>query len=436
LPNVDGVTDSDAEDLAGPPSPPSDVAQEAEGQGLAFGDLHPLVRTAAGERWDRGDYAGAVRAAWFALRDLLRERLGRGDLDGENLVNAIGETAAQPALPLTDYGTLTEQNIHRGVVQLLRGAVFYVRHPDAHESESPSATDRVTGFECLTIMSLCARYVAAAASPTALDDAFGDLMEPRFAATPAALEDIVQSIPRRRFDEFLGRLYDAATAAFESGEREVCEKLHNAHERVLIAAGWDPDLVGSAARRAERPISRDETLEAAMRLLHGPVFNRLSPRYREKVVAALEDLAPGYDHVNNRRMLEAFDILPRVARPARDRIYQSLIRGLERADPNQHAGAAIVLFRERSAWTPEETSRMAQAIIGAIARHNSNRLASLVVSLGSRRIAATEDFRNAFESALREQTGIDAPGASEIDRALAAFTQDVVPDNAAGPASA
>ncbi|HLY93850.1 MAG TPA: TIGR02391 family protein [Gaiellaceae bacterium] len=247
-------------------NPEADLSEEeaAAGgsltHGLSLEDLHSVIRDAAAEKWRQGDFTGAVRNAWFALRDLLRVRLGRADLDNENLVNAIGETSTQPALPLTEYTSPTERNIHRGVVQLLRGTVFYVRHPEAHESASPVSADRVSAFECLTVMSLCARYVASAASPTVIDDVIAELREPRFPTSHEALDDIVRTIPRRRLAEFVEVLHEQAVAAYNARDHKLCDKLWSTYTRALSAAGWDPEMVRSAAARATTLIARDETL--------------------------------------------------------------------------------------------------------------------------------------------------------------------------------
>src|SRR4051812_18300685 len=113
---------------------------------LHFDDLHEVVREAAREAWNRRDYSTAVEAAWHALRDEIRRKTRRTDLDGVQLINeAIGETDAQ--LPLTEYVTETDRNMHRGLVNFLRGSVFYIRHPEAHESVSPVAGDKVAALE-------------------------------------------------------------------------------------------------------------------------------------------------------------------------------------------------------------------------------------------------------------------------------------------------
>jgi uncharacterized protein (TIGR02391 family) len=92
---------------------------------LRFDDLHPLIRDAVRAAWVDAKYPEAVTAGWHALRDEIRRKLGTSALDGTDLVNRIGET--EPTLALTDYATETDRNMHRGVVNLLRGIVFYMR---------------------------------------------------------------------------------------------------------------------------------------------------------------------------------------------------------------------------------------------------------------------------------------------------------------------
>jgi hypothetical protein len=51
-----------------------------------------------------------------------RQRLGAPELDGVNLVDRIGES--DPRLPLTDFVTESDINMHKGLVNILRGVVW------------------------------------------------------------------------------------------------------------------------------------------------------------------------------------------------------------------------------------------------------------------------------------------------------------------------
>jgi uncharacterized protein (TIGR02391 family) len=180
--------------------------------GDPFDGLHPLVRDAAQDCWDREDFPGAVKTAWMALRDEIRTRTGKPDLDNVELIDGgIGET--NPRLPLTDYVTETDKNMHRGLVNFLRGIAFYVRHPEAHETESP-VKDREGALERLAVMSLCARHVVAAAAPTAIEDAVAELQQTRFPRRREAYADLLRRIPPRRHREFASKVLAAAAEAY------------------------------------------------------------------------------------------------------------------------------------------------------------------------------------------------------------------------------
>ena len=118
----------------------AEAALFASHGGLMLHDLHPLIARAADPHWADMDYAAAVRAAWFALRDELRVKLDV-DLDGTKLMDAIGE--GRPRLLLTDFSNETEENMHRGVVRILVGLVLYVRNPMMHDSKLPHGDDPV-----------------------------------------------------------------------------------------------------------------------------------------------------------------------------------------------------------------------------------------------------------------------------------------------------
>jgi uncharacterized protein (TIGR02391 family) len=247
---------------------------------LHFNELHPLIQKAARPAWEQKNYSQAIRDAWIALRDEIRTRSGKLNLDGLELINeGVGET--NPRLPLTDFVTETERNMHRGLVNFLRGIVFYIRHPEAHESESPVKEDREGAFERLAVMSLCARHVTTAAPPTAIEDAIHELQQPRFPRKPQAFDDLLRRIPLRRRAELAEAVMAAAKEASES-QSPTFETLAAMYRHTLQKPG-DESLSGGAAAQLGRLVADDDTFEFAVYLMTPSTARKLEERHALKV---------------------------------------------------------------------------------------------------------------------------------------------------------
>jgi uncharacterized protein (TIGR02391 family) len=274
---------------------PEDAVAGADGIPVELRELHPLVATSAAEPWSRADYAEAVRRAWYGLRDLLRDRLGEPQLDGSDLVNAIGEDKPPIRLPMTEYLTTTERNMHRGVVNFLRGVVYYVRNPDAHEGGAIDRSDRVGALERLAVMSLCARHVDTAAPPAAVEDAITELLQPRFPMDTESLRDLVSTIPLRRRAELASAVLKSARDADQSNDDDLVEKLSRFYPIIFSTSGWEESLLVDATRDLEALVANDATLGVAVMLMPLRVIPRFKMRNQTKVAKFLVEHAQTYD---------------------------------------------------------------------------------------------------------------------------------------------
>ena len=96
--------------------------------------LHPQVLKYCQPELDRGDYFHAVFEASKGLAQRIREA-SQSDLDGVKLVNeAFSEQ--KPLLAFNFLQIDTEKSEHRGLRDLLRGAVEMVRNPMAHTPQT------------------------------------------------------------------------------------------------------------------------------------------------------------------------------------------------------------------------------------------------------------------------------------------------------------
>lgn len=248
-----------------------------------FDDLNPLIREAARDDWERRDYRNAIKNGWNALRDEIRRRLGVPGADGVDLINRIGET--EPNLALTDYATETDRDMHRGLVNFLRGIAFYIRNPEMHETTSPVADDKDGALSRLIVMSLCADHVVTAALPTAIEDSVRELKQPRFQRKRRAYQDLLSRVPARRRSEFMRRLLDETVEAFKSGDQAVVA-LADAFRLAVLS---EPTDAASAAVEVNKLVAADETLVAAALLATPEMFSELEERHQLKLADFLID---------------------------------------------------------------------------------------------------------------------------------------------------
>ncbi|MEA2407874.1 MAG: hypothetical protein QOE69_1993 [Thermoleophilaceae bacterium] len=259
---------------------------------LHFDEMHPLIADAAQEDWERGDYPAALQDAWFALRDLARQRLNQPNLDGSQLMERIGDTT--PQLPLTGMSNDTERDMHRGVWRFLTGVAFYVRNPEMHQTESPVEGDRAGAFERLAVMSICARHLEAASSPVAVDEAVDEASQPRFPATREAADDLIHSVPTGRRPELVEKLMDRVKDAADANDGTKARNLRIVYHRALHRLGTEDAPVRVAANRCGRWIADDDTLILGIEMVTPTVYELLERRHQDKVaLAVIDDLSAG-----------------------------------------------------------------------------------------------------------------------------------------------
>jgi uncharacterized protein (TIGR02391 family) len=92
--------------------------------------LHPRIAAAAGSRYRSGHYEDAVFAAVKELQQIVRDRTGLA-LDGTALMETAF-SAKNPLLAVNALSTPTEIDEQRGIMQLMAGAIFALRHPGGH----------------------------------------------------------------------------------------------------------------------------------------------------------------------------------------------------------------------------------------------------------------------------------------------------------------
>jgi uncharacterized protein (TIGR02391 family) len=357
--------------------PPPQTRTEAPRQ---LASLHPVIRDAVADAWSKRDYPQAVRTGWFALRDALRDRLGEPQLDGVALVNAIGDDKPPINLPLTDYQTTSERNMHRGVVSFLRGIVYYIRNPDAHDGAAPGADDRAGALERLMVMSLCMRHIETAARPGAVNDALEELLQPRFPQSESAFLDLIEGIPVRLRGEFARALTNEAHAALAANDAKKLGLLRMFYP-TLITWTTDEAVLNEATKELTALMSRDETLTVAIALLPSVLFKRLRPRHQEQIkdlmVAAARE--GGYrPSITDDLMTEIPYLMDELSAQAVADIEHAVLGGLKDRDPGRQAWCTWVAYQLAARRSGARRTAFTRAIAETVCETHGEHLAEMI----------------------------------------------------------
>ena len=95
-------------------------------------DLHPRIASVAMELWDDEHHWEAVFAASKALNNYVKERSGKHDLDGANLMRTVFSRNA-PVLRVNNGMTTTDHDEQEGMMHLFEGVMLAMRNPGGHE---------------------------------------------------------------------------------------------------------------------------------------------------------------------------------------------------------------------------------------------------------------------------------------------------------------
>lgn len=105
--------------------------------------IHPRVATLARPRFKDGYYGEAVEASYKevneAVKQIVRDVDGR-ELDGAGLMTTAFSINS-PLIQLTELETKTDQDIQKGYMQIMAGAMTGIRNPVAHGNLSPPASE-------------------------------------------------------------------------------------------------------------------------------------------------------------------------------------------------------------------------------------------------------------------------------------------------------
>ena len=105
--------------------------------------IHPRVAKLARPRFEDGYYGEAVEASYKevneVVKQIVRDVAGR-ELDGAGLMTTAF-SPNNPLIELTELETTTDQDIQKGYMQIMAGAMTGIRNPKAHGNLNPPASE-------------------------------------------------------------------------------------------------------------------------------------------------------------------------------------------------------------------------------------------------------------------------------------------------------
>jgi uncharacterized protein (TIGR02391 family) len=149
--------------------------------------------------YEKRNFSGAILDAFYFLSELLRNKSGL-EGDGASLIGqAFG--GAAPKIKLNRLQTESEQNVQRGMEQLLRGFYQCIRNPRSHDKVSDSEDDAQT---LIMFVGYLVRQIDQAKARFSRPDFIRRVLDPDFVPQERYAELLISEIPQRaRLDVFL-----------------------------------------------------------------------------------------------------------------------------------------------------------------------------------------------------------------------------------------
>lgn len=118
-------------------------------------DLHPRIAEASRDLYRDGHYEEAVFSAAKSLVNYVKEKSGKHELDGSNLMTTVF-SKNNPILAFNDLKDDSDRDEQEGMMHLFFGAVLGIRNPRGHAGRDDSAQ---RALEHIVLLSLLANRV-------------------------------------------------------------------------------------------------------------------------------------------------------------------------------------------------------------------------------------------------------------------------------------
>lgn len=149
--------------------------------------------------YEKRNFTGAVLDAFYFLSELLRNKSGI-EGDGQSLIGqALG--GAAPKIKLNRLRTESEQNIQKGMEQVLRGLYQGIRNPRSHDKIADKEEDAQA---LLIFLGYLVKQIDQAKAQFSRSDFVRRVLDPDFVPQERYSELLIADIPpRARLDVFL-----------------------------------------------------------------------------------------------------------------------------------------------------------------------------------------------------------------------------------------
>jgi uncharacterized protein (TIGR02391 family) len=116
--------------------------------------LHPRIREVSEQLFIDGHYGSAIFEAYKTVNNVVKEKSGMKDLDGEGLMSTVF-SLKNPILRLNDLQETSDRDEQRGFMFLFMGAWTGIRNPKGHDVVNQK--DPIRTLEYLAFASLLVR---------------------------------------------------------------------------------------------------------------------------------------------------------------------------------------------------------------------------------------------------------------------------------------
>jgi uncharacterized protein (TIGR02391 family) len=113
--------------------------------------LHPKIAEVSGKLYADGHYAQAIREAFVAMNNIIKEHSGKHDLDGTTLMEAAF-APSNPVLKINEGNTQNDKDEKEGSQKIYTGSMLAIRNPLSHEPTK--INDAYVALEYLSFASL------------------------------------------------------------------------------------------------------------------------------------------------------------------------------------------------------------------------------------------------------------------------------------------
>jgi len=167
--------------------------------------IKPELWSAISDSYKSENYTHAIKDAMSLITEILRDKSGL-DGDGDKLVGqALGfSEGKEPRIKINKFQTQTEQDIHKGLMYLLKGMYALVRNPRTHERslDSKNTTDTIILF-----IDYLLGFLGSSQQSFTVEDFLSMVTDRHFVHDKEYVQGIVDQIPARKRADTVIALY-------------------------------------------------------------------------------------------------------------------------------------------------------------------------------------------------------------------------------------